>query len=190
MCAPCQTGIGLLESFITENSTETQVLQFLEQFCNVLPAPYNQVCIQGIADNGPSIIQQIINAENPTIVCQQLGLCTFEGKVDLQKVRELMQLKMARQNKIKSAGDTECSICVFAVGQLENYISEDSTEEEIEQYLDQICSMLGPFESQCMQIVQNVPQYINTLFATENPQLVCTQAGVCVAPPPKSTRIH
>jgi len=73
--------MSMLEGFITENSTETQILSFIESYCNILPSPYNQICIQGIADNGPYIIQQLINAENPTIVCQQLGLCTAASKV-------------------------------------------------------------------------------------------------------------
>jgi len=114
LCIPCQTAIGLLESVITENTTETQILEFLEQYCNLLPSPYNQACIQGIADNGPAIIQQLVNAENPMIVCQQLNLCTSAEEevhiMDTQKVQD-------------------CQICADAVLLIESFITQQKNRE-------------------------------------------------------------
>jgi len=93
-----------------------------------------------------------------------------------------MKAKMQQKSQTKAKSDVECSVCQFAVGQLETYISSTSTEAEIEQYLNQICSMVGPFQSQCMQVVQDVPQYVDLLIKNENPLLVCTQVGACSSP--------
>jgi len=266
ICEGCQAAIGVIESFVTENTTETQVILFLEQFCNVVPSPYNTICIQAISDNGPLIIQQILNFETPSVVCAQLSLCNNSSSIVKSKQVPKLPMKVkvpvkaqtrdvpcdvcvyivkaieavAAQNSteqeiedylkqvicpllgidtstcasvssqipaiidllesgatpqvvcqslqfctnplaVKAPLDINCDICVFAVGQIEDYIASNATETEIEHALDGACSLLGPLYQQCVDIVADVPQYIADLESFETPQVVCNQVGVCTS---------
>jgi len=243
----------MIESYITENTTETQILQALEGLCNLIPGDWGQQCIQAIADNGPALIQQLINAENPTIVCTQLGLCTSKKPKPVPKKHTLdncdicetviqyvsswvasnqteqyienminqycplLGLPVAECNTIAAAIPTviqeieagatpqvicetlglcpkrrpvkaktqgaDCSICIFVVGQIEDYIASNSTETEIEDALNQACALLGAFEAQCKAVVANVPAYIAQLEKAEDPTTICTQVGICTSKP-------
>jgi len=253
-CSPCEGVIAMIESYITENTTETEILQALEGLCNLIPGNWGQQCIQAIADNGPALIQQILNAENPTIVCTQLGLCTSKPKVPKPVVKKtldncgicetvmqyvstwvasnqteeyienmvnqycpLIGLPVAECNMIAAAipavieqienGATpqvicqtlglcpkqkpvkaksrgaDCSICIFVVGQIEDYIASNATETEIMNALNQACALLGAFQAQCQALVGNLPAYIAQLEKAEDPTTICTQVGICTSKP-------
>jgi len=284
-CAPCEGLIGMIESYITENSTETQILQALESLCQLIPGSFGQECMQAIVDNGPGIIQDLINQESPTVVCTQLGLCTSKGRtitdareferLRLPELRKRLQArktaKVAKKAPLDNclicetiisfvstwvasnqteqyienmvtqycpliglpvaqctqlAGDVpsliqqlqngatpqavcqsfkicnsrkvllpttvapkpkkvgqgaDCSICIFVVGQVEDYIASNATEQEIMDALNQACSLLGSFEAQCRSLVANLPAYIAQLEKAESPTTICTQTGICTA---------
>jgi saposin len=256
-CSPCEGVISMIESYVTENTTETQILQALESLCNLIPGDWGQQCVQAIANNGPAIIQQILNAENPTVVCTQLGLCTSKPKVLPKPVPKktldncdicetviqyvstwvasnqteeyienminqycpLLGLPVAECNAIAAAipsvieeiesGATpqvicqtlglcpkrkavkpkaqgaDCSICIFVVGQIEDYIASNATETEIMNALNQACALLGAFQAQCQALVQNLPAYIAQLEKAEDPTTICTQVGICTSTKPK-----
>jgi len=258
-CSPCEGVIAMIESYITENTTETQILQALESLCNLIPGDWGQQCMQAIADNGPALIQQLINAENPTIVCTQLGLCTSKPKVlpkplpkktldncdicetviqyigtwlesgqteqyienMINQYCPLLGLPVAECNAIAAAVPTlieeiengtspqvicqtlslcpkpkpvvvkaksqgaDCSICIFVVGQIEDYIASNATESEIMDALNQACALLGAFESQCKAVVADLPAYIAQLEKAEDPTTICTQVGICTLSKPK-----
>jgi len=293
-CLPCQEVVGMIESYITENSTETEILKALDNLCNLIPGSYGQQCAQAVDSNGPAIIQSIINDEPPKTACTQLTLCTSakQEKVDLQHLREVRR-KMKAQKvaspfdncdlcktviayvsawvasnqteadiakainqycpllglppsecasiakkvpdlvkqiesgatpqvccqtlgfcqqranvvntiakkkvaeklraKVNAKGGADCSICIFCVGQVEDYIASNATETQIENALDQACQLLGSFQAQCMGIVSNLPSYIAQLEKAEDPTTVCTQVGICtsnVAKPKTHFSLH
>jgi saposin len=295
-CSPCEGLIGMIESYITQNTTEAQILQALENVCNLIPGSIGQECVQAIADNGPAIIQDIINEEPPQVVCTQLGLCTSKkvektlSQIDLKHLREIRlkakamkahkkapldncpicetviayvsawvasnQTETFIQNKInqycpllglpaakcqeiaaqvpavvqqiengatpkvvcqtlglcssnkasprldihrkklqsnlakKVKGGADCSICVFAVGQIEDYIASNATETQIMNDLNQACALLGSFQAQCNAVVQNVPAYIAQLEKAEDPTTICTQVGICTSATQTHFRVH
>jgi len=148
-------------------------------------------CIQAISDNGPAIIQDILNEEPPTVVCTQLGLCTSkvaeERPVDLKYLR---QLRFSKTQKPAAKADPNCAICTFVVGEVEDYIASNATETEIEQALNNACALLGSFQAQCEQLVQDLPAYIAQLEKAEDPTTICTQVGLCGSRPKTHFRTH
>jgi saposin len=264
-CSPCEGVISMIESYITQNTTEAELLQALENLCNLIPGSFGQECIQAIAQDGPAIIQQLLNMENPTVVCTQLGLCTSKPKIPkpvqkktldncdicqlvMQYVETwvasnqteqyienmitqycpLLGLPVSECNVIaasvptiiaqiengatpqvicqtmglcptrkpvaikvaqpKVQGGADCSICIFVVGQIEDYIASNATETEIMNALNQACALLGSFQAQCQAVVKNLPAYIAQLEKAEDPTTICTQVGICTSKP-KSARL-
>lgn len=257
-CSPCEGVVSMIESYITENTTETQILQALESLCNLIPGSFGQECVQAIANNGPAIIQQILNMENPKTVCTQLGLCTSKATIPkpvpqrtldncaicelvmqyvstwvasnqteqyienmINQYCPLLGLPVAECNVIAAEVPTiislieggatpnvlcqtvglcptrkpfatiskakvqgaDCSICIFVVGQIEDYIASNATETEIMNALNQACAMLGAFQAQCQALVTNLPAYIAQLEKAEDPTTICTQVGICTSKP-------
>jgi len=64
---------------------------------------------------------------------------------------------------------------------VEQYLAEAATEAEIEQKLDQLCSLLpSVFQGQCTSLINDyLPQMIQSVIAKENPLAVCTSIGIC-----------
>jgi len=150
----------------------------------LLPNPFGAQCTQAIADNGPQIIQDILNAESPQVICTQLGLCSSRvNPAALQYVREHRARLLAHKKVNVKAKGPDCSICVFVVGQVEDMIASNATETQIEDALNQACALLGSFQAQCQALVAQLPAYIAQLEKAEDPTTICTQVGLCTAKP-------
>jgi len=161
-CSVCQLVVSYVESYLAQNQTEQQIIQNLEQVCALL-GPLASTCDQFVEQYVPQLIQWIEAGENPQVFCHQIGLCT-STKVVKRTVQQ---------------GGT-CSICELVVQYVEAYVAQNQTEQQIIQQLEQICSLLGPLASTCDAFVsQYVPQLIQYLENGENPQVFCTQIGVC-----------
>jgi len=162
-CDICETIIAYVSAWVASNQTEQYIENAINKYCPLLGLPVAE-CSQ-IAASVPSVIQQLENGATPAAICQQFGLCP-------QKLKKV---------SIKAKQGPDCSICIFAVGQIEDYIASNATETEIENALNQACSLLGPFQSQCEALVVNLPQYIAQLEKAEDPTTICTQVGLCTS---------
>jgi len=250
-CEYCTAAVGYIEAWVTENSTETQIIKDVEKICSVLPTKEKTECVQECDTNGPGIISMIVNAEPPKTVCGQLGLCSpsppafikakapldncaecqfvvqqieflLESNTSETEIEKLVQEVCEGVGIDKATCDTveadipsiiqalennltpkqcciflgictseakkpvmrvddpaDCSICVFAVSQVEDYIASNATETEIETDLNKACGLLGSFTQQCLALVKNLPTYIASLEKAEDPTTICTQCGIC-----------
>jgi len=59
-------------------------------------------------------------------------------------------------------------------------VSENATEQAIIDRLDLFCNDLGPLQPECDSFLAiYVPKLINWTITNENPQVFCTQVGIC-----------
>merc|ERR1712027_21728 len=81
--------------------------------------------------------------------------------------------------------DLTCSICVDVVTDLDNFITSDTTEQQIIDFVEQICSALGAIlpdlVATCNALVESqLPAIIDGLVNDNlNPQEVCNSIGAC-----------
>ena len=77
----------------------------------------------------------------------------------------------------------KCAICEFVATEIENFIENQHTEEEITHLLDDVCSLLpGSYGALCTSIVNGYgPALIEKLLARETPDVVCAQLSLCPA---------
>lgn len=66
--------VSLIESYISNNATETQILAFLENAC-AIAGPYAAQCKTAVQTNGPKLIEWVLKKESPEVFCTQLGFC-------------------------------------------------------------------------------------------------------------------
>jgi saposin len=88
LCSGCEALVGFVESWASNGAAEDKILAAIEGVCNILPSSVRATCQNYIAQNGATIIADIINKENPTTLCTQLSICassswrrTFNNKL-------------------------------------------------------------------------------------------------------------
>ena len=75
-----------------------------------------------------------------------------------------------------------CGICEAIVGFVESYVEQNKTVVEIEQNLDSLCKLTGPYEAECKALVAAyTPQFVHWVEQKETPANVCAQVGVCAS---------
>merc|ERR1712119_37772 len=79
-----------------------------------------------------------------------------------------------------------CSICIDLITDLDNFITDDTTEQQIVDFAKELCHLLGSIlgaslEEQCNQLFEdNLPGIIDQIVADNlNPQEICDNIGLC-----------
>lgn len=160
-CDGCNEVISIIEEWLEEASSQQEIINAVEVVCTYMP-DWETTCDAIIASGVPEVIQWIETAENASVVCNQLGLCS---KLSVQSVRKFTD---------------DCGDCGQIVTLIENYIDLSATEQQIEAYLDLACQLVPQWSSVCASYINGyVPQIISWINQNENPTTVCTQIGVC-----------
>jgi len=155
-CDICETLVNAIESWMEDNKTVSQIEADLDTVCQWVPA-FASVCEQFVAMGVPQIINYIKNNEDPLTLCSQMGLCAA------RKLR-----------------DVNCYMCTYVIQSIEGWLEQNATVQQIEQNLEQLCSLIPGFESQCDAIVaQEVPQIVQWIEQNETPEDICSQLGFC-----------
>ena len=78
-------------------------------------------------------------------------------------------------------GEGECVGCKGLVTLLENFVTENTTEQELFALVDKICPFLDPqIASVCPAMVEQMgPIVLQALVERENPEVLCTQLKFC-----------
>jgi len=82
-----------------------------------------------------------------------------------------------------SAPSDQCSECEQIVGFVEGWLENNSTDAEIQQYLDTLCKLIPGISAVCDQIAAwGLDYVIQFLKANGSPQVLCQQFGLCSSP--------
>jgi saposin len=166
-CSICQSIVGFVEAYLEQNQTIAQIEQQLQGVC-ALTGPYEQICDNLVSQYVPQLIQYIEQDYTPEQACQKIGLC---------QAAKIVQLALAAPR-----GGGTCSICESIVGFVEAYLEQNQTVAQIEQQLQGVCALTGPYEQICDNLVaQYVPQLIQYIEQDYTPEQACTQIGLCSA---------
>merc|ERR1712189_3413 len=106
---------------------------------------------------------------------------------NLQKMKAVLVLLSCLLATAFSApkNDLTCSICVDIVTDLDNFITSDTTEQEIVHFVEQICEALGAIlpdlVATCNALVESqLPAIIEGLVNDNlNPREVCNAIAAC-----------
>merc|ERR1712083_1208914 len=86
----------------------------------------------------------------------------------------------------KSRNNLTCSICLDIITDLDNFITSDTTEDQIVAFAKEICHTLGSLlgatlEAQCNALMEaQLPGIIDQIVNDNlNPQQICDSIGLC-----------
>jgi len=165
-CTICQTVVLYVEKWIQENSTEQAIIDRLETFCSALGSVAPE-CRSIVATYLPSIIQHILNKEDPLTFCTQVRLCTtVVNRAEIEKRAELQG---------------GCEICQMIVTYVEQLVQQNNTIAVIVAKVEDLCNLLpASVRPICDQIaVKYVPELVAWIVKKENPQAFCAHFGLC-----------
>lgn len=98
----------------------------------------SQECKTVVAEYGQTILNLLLAEAQPKKICSQIGLCTFDGTRGVDMGIE----SVVDENAKKSSGglhDAACSACEMAVVWVQNQLSQNQTQDQILNYVNQLC---------------------------------------------------
>jgi len=168
-CGMCEYLVNLVEQYIAQESTESEIESAIEVICKFLPDSYESTCDAVIEAGIPQVIQWVESYENSTVVCGQLGLCS-SSKPKPQIVKP----------QVKVSDSTLCSPCEFLIGAIESWAGSNASVTQIESYLDSLCTLVPTYSQVCAAIVNyEIPTLVQWIEQSESPADVCQQLGLC-----------
>lgn len=167
-CVLCEFIMKELDSLLTDNATETEIIAALDKVCSLMPEKIREPCTDFVNTYGPAVIALLQQELDPAQICTFLGLCTSSTHNVVSK-------------KITATDPETCIICETVVQYVEALLEENATVSEIEMVVKKVCNFLpDAMKAQCSDIVDKYGPLIVHLIATKySPKEVCTIAKLC-----------
>ncbi|KAL0225496.1 hypothetical protein RCL1_003408 [Eukaryota sp. TZLM3-RCL] len=158
MCPVCTFVIGWIESKVSEETTRQEIIGFVEQVCNFVPASLNPTCKLLVEQYGNLIIDLMVERFSAPVVCQMIGMCP-----------------QANDN------DILCPVCTFVIGWIESKVSEETTRQEIIGFVEQVCNFVpASLNPTCKLLVEQYGNLIIDLMVERfSAPVVCQMIGMC-----------
>ncbi|XP_044276425.1 prosaposin isoform X2 [Varanus komodoensis] len=174
LCDACTIMVEEVASLLESNKSEEEIVHEMEKICSVLPEKFREECRDFVEVYGKSIIDMLLEATNPKLVCVLLKCCT-DNALPAEKI-------VPAKTEV---GDF-CDVCKMIVAYADKELAKNATTAEIEAFMEKVCRFLPESVSdQCVQFVEKYePVVIELLAEMMDPAFVCTKLGVCVASTP------
>ena len=97
--------------------------------------------------------------------------------------KECLKIKINFQ-KFQEEARPYCTLCEYAIGEMDKLITDKKNMYQIKAALDRICYELStPIQKQCLKMVDDYTDEIIQMFVNEyTPQQVCYEIGLCDPP--------
>merc|ERR1711953_534067 len=125
-----------------------------------------------------------------------MGIPTTILTVHSEKMLKLLVALLFLAGASQSRGQEKsllCDVCVDVVTDIDEFLTSDTTIDEILKFVEEICHALGAIdptlEALCVSLVEaQLPDIINGLVNDNlNPAEVCSAIGACEAPASTTT---
>ncbi|XP_047668144.1 prosaposin-like isoform X2 [Tachysurus fulvidraco] len=189
-CDLCKEVVAVVDKLVKDNSTESEVLSYLEKTCQLVPDEGLASQCKEIVDNYFPVLIDIIKGEldDPDVICSALGLCVTQQEVFAkaqlisneipelpltQRINPLLlnipQLLYPKENANKEKettakeGNEVCDDCVKFITDTQTAAKKNTTfiDAMIAQIESQ-CDLLGPGIADICR--QYVSQYAPLIF--------------------------
>ncbi|KAJ4459565.1 putative Proactivator polypeptide [Paratrimastix pyriformis] len=162
-CSVCEFVVQELDKWIEENATETEIEQIVGKICMYVPKALQPICKSFIDEYTPQLIDLFVKDVPADKICKTMRLCGTSKPAPVH------------------TPSLECTVCQFIMSELESFLTQAKTEEEIVKAVEQVCSRLPGFiQGPCHDLIEQYgPEIIQLLVDKENPQTICTQIKLC-----------
>ena len=162
-CVLCEYVMSMLESQLANKTTEAEIREALDKVCTLLPDSIQDKCINFVNTYSDVIVDFLAHQLTPEEVCQQLGLCQIEidNGEQFNMMLEVEEIVETDQNQPRPY----CTLCEYAIGEVDKLITDKKNEEEVKSVLDRICYELSaPIQKECLNMVNKYTDQIIDMF--------------------------
>uniref|UniRef100_H2ZIM5 Prosaposin n=1 Tax=Ciona savignyi TaxID=51511 RepID=H2ZIM5_CIOSA len=190
-CTDCTNYMKDLQDVAANNkSIIAEIIAAVEKVCTILPSNVQVECRQLIDQYGSMIINLLAQEVTPAELCGAIKLCTslkvffifsnffYPSMFNYNPVTLLSSLLL-----FKVSDSTVCDLCKLVAEQLDNLLTNNSTEAEIVAAVEKVCTILpSSVEVECRQLIDQYGSVIINLLAQEvTPSKLCDALGLCTS---------
>jgi len=199
-CPLCLLATQSIIDKLKDNKTEEAIKDALDKLCSELPKSLARDCQNFVDTYGEELLDMLIADFTPREICTYLKLCDPDvKKIATTPVPDILSndiplLTLKHTNRVKSKGtkasgheSVVCVMCEFALSRIEQDLKDDATEEEIKNYVKNICNILPKNVLQpCKQFIEEYGDLVIALLAQSlDPNEVCSAIKACKGTEPK-----
>ncbi|XP_035668816.1 prosaposin-like isoform X1 [Branchiostoma floridae] len=177
ICDDCEEVMQKAQDYISDNATQAELIKLLkDDFCTLLGG-LEAECDSLMDQYGPIIFNLLEQELDPEKVCQAVGFCPSLKALSMAKLKPAK--KVVQTEKVgQSVG---CIICEFVMQIVDEELSANSTEKEITDALDKVCSHFpDTIRDECTDFVNEYgPAVVQLLKLELDPQRICSTIGLC-----------
>merc|ERR1719466_731035 len=168
VCETCTEVSLAIGKVLGKQSTKEEIIKELDTVCTLMPGEYKGACENFVYVYSEEFISAFQQGLDLNELCQFIGVCMkkpFVPSSDLPSVKS----------------DLPCELCLTLAKQLDDMITDQTTQAEIEAALDQVCELLPPnLKDTCDTLVaQYTPQLIDLLLQQVTPKKLCAELQLC-----------
>lgn len=193
-CPLCLLATQSIIDKLKDNRTEEAIKKELDMLCSELPKSLARDCQNFVDTYEEELLDMLIADFTPKEICTYLKLCDpDEKKIVTTPVPDIVSndippLTLKHTNRVKNRGakasgheSVVCVMCEFALSRIDQELKDDATEEEIKNYVKNICSLLPRNVMQpCTQFVEKYGDLVIALLAQSlDPNEVCSAIKAC-----------
>ncbi|KAM6444066.1 prosaposin-like [Liasis olivaceus] len=169
LCEVCTIMVEEVASLLESNKTEEEMVHGMEKVCLLIPEKTRDQCKDFVEVYGKSIIDMLLEATSPKMVCVMLRCCTN----NVLPAEEIVP--------VQSQVGNICDVCKMIVAYADKELAKNATTAEIEMFLERVCRYFPEsISDQCVQFVQQYePTVVQLLAELMDPTFVCNKLGVC-----------
>ena len=155
-CSSCVTVVDTIKYYSSQNYTYTEIEKIITEGCSYLGPGYSQIC-NYIASYGAKYIIDFAKSLNSTSVCQKIKLCPT------------------------ALDNAKCSYCKFIISQIETFILDDHTIDEIYKFINKLCNdKVHKYTTTCINILDyGLNNLVKLIKAKYSPDYVCVLLRAC-----------
>ena len=178
-CDMCTEIVTYIEELLNNSIIDSEIATLVALACDAIPiTPIAIACSFLVEHYVPLIIQFLDEGLAALDICNKIGFCSVHRTAQLRK----LQGKMYHQPRALFKKDSStCLMCTEVITYVENCITDDQIEEEVEKVVGQICdTFVSPYSTICNTFIKSsIPTIIS--WIDEGIQIldVCHRLGFC-----------
>lgn len=175
MCLLCKTAFGELQTIGRDQVIQTDVENFIKtNLCSKLGS-IKDMCDATVDEYLPELFELFVSETDPDTRCKALGFCASNS------IEGVLRKATPPRKPTNPRSGTQCVLCEFVMKQLDDMLKANATEAEIEQALEEVCSLLpDTIKQECDDFVKEYGQAVIEMLVQElSPDVICKTLGLC-----------
>ncbi|XP_076318028.1 prosaposin isoform X4 [Tachypleus tridentatus] len=163
-CVPCRILLGIAQTQLQMPNIENALKGKLLEVCNKTKG-FSELCAILVSDTFVDLYQYLVNLIVTPDLCDKIGLCSADTSDKEIPV---------------TVNKGVCTLCKDLAKVVLDYLSRDSTRDEIFGEVSKLCSLLGPLSTQCQKLLdENFNSLYDFIFGELDADIICDTIRLC-----------